>query len=168
VVGDIVNMTKSDFTEAARGAEVIVFSAGAAGSGVDRTTAIDGDGAINAMSAATELGIRRFILVSAFPEAGRRGERREWFEHYMAEKKRADIALATSTLDWVILRPGTLTDDEGNGLVTLGPAIQSGPVARGNVAKTIKEIIGRPEIKKRILELTDGETPIAEALSTAN
>src|SRR5690606_4369344 len=108
MLGDIIDMTVDDLVAAGKGCDVIVFSAGAAGSGLDRTTAIDGDGPIKTIEAAKRLGISRFYLVSAFPEAGRQRDRNDRFEHYMAEKKRADVAVAASDLDWVILRPGTL------------------------------------------------------------
>ena len=123
VQGDIIEMNPKQLAEAAQGADVIVFSAGAAGSGVDRTTAIDGDGPIKTIEAAKLLGIARLYLVSAFPEARRQAAPVDTFEHYMFEKKRADVTVAASDLDWVILRPGTLLDAEGEGTATMGPAI---------------------------------------------
>ncbi len=164
VLGDIIAMSEDDFATAARGCDVIVFSAGAAGSGLDRTTAIDGDGPIKVMAAAREAGISRFYLVSAFPEAGRRREANPRFEHYMAEKKRADAAVGASDLDWVILRPGTLQHEEGDGRVSLGLAILDGTVARGNVAQALAGLIDHPEIRREILELTDGDVSVAEAI----
>lgn len=162
--GDIIDMTVDDLVAAARDCDVIVFSAGAAGSGLDRTTAIDGEGPIKAIEAAGRLGITRFYLISAFPEAARQGERNDRFEHYMTEKKRADVAVAGSDLDWVILRPGTLTHEDGDGKITLGPAIPYGNVARGNVARTLAELIERPQIRRQILELTDGTMPADKAV----
>ena len=165
VPGNIIEMSADDFAEAAKGCDVIVFSAGAAGSGLERTTAIDGDGPVKAMAAARKLGISRFYLVSAFPESARQKERNPRFEHYMAEKKRADVAVASSDLDWVIVRPGTLQHEDGDGKVSLGPAVPYGPVARGNVARVLAELIGHPQIRREILELTDGTVPVAEAVS---
>lgn len=52
----------------------------------------------------------------------------------MAEKKRADVAVAASDLDWVLLRPGTLTDESGSGRVDLNRAVSYGDVSRDNVA----------------------------------
>ncbi|MGV0819405.1 NAD(P)H-binding protein [Martelella sp. AMO21009] len=143
-----------------------MFSAGAAGSGLERTTAIDGDGPEKAAKAAERLGIARFYLVSAFPEAGRRRERNDRFEHYMTEKKRADVTLASSGLDRVIVRPGTLQHEDGDGKVTLGPAVPYGNVARGNVARVLASLIEHPEIRREIIELTDGETPAEEAVAS--
>src|SRR5690606_1584092 len=65
VQGDIIDMVVDDLVAAGTGCDVIVFSAGAAGSGLDRTTAIDGDGPIKMIEVANRLGISRFYLVSA-------------------------------------------------------------------------------------------------------
>ena len=98
-------------------------------------------------------------------DAGRDRDRSQGFEHYMAEKRRADIALAQSGLDYVIVRPGTLQTDDGDGKVQAGRAIAYGNVARGNVAGFLAELIDTPTVKQDIFELTDGDVPIAEAVA---
>lgn len=163
-LGDVMEMGVEEFVSAAQGCDAIVFSAGAAGSGLDRTTAIDGDGPGKVIEAARKLGISRLCLVSAFPESARQRERNPRFEHYIAEKKRADVAVTSSDLDWVIVRPGTLQHEDGDGKVSLGPAVPYGPVARGNVARVLAGLIERPDIRREIIELTDGEVPVSEAL----
>lgn len=61
--------------------------------------------------------------------------------------------------------PGTLSDDPGTGRVRADVAIPYGSVPRDDVAATLVEIIGRPEVNHVIIELTDGDTPIGEALT---
>lgn len=56
-----------------------------------------------------------------FPDALRGGEAGEGFEHYINVKKTADVYLTRTDLDWLIVRPGTLLDTPGAGLVTAGP-----------------------------------------------
>ena len=164
-LGDIIDMTVEDLTAATKDCDVLVFSAGAAGSGPDRTTAIDGGGVIKMMDAAKVNGIKRVYLVSAFPDARRDAERKEGFEHYIRTKRMADNALAATDLDWVILRPATLVTEDGDGKVKAGLAIPYGTVARGNVAAFLAELIARPEIRREIIELTDGEVPVQEAVA---
>ncbi|MCH2458062.1 MAG: SDR family oxidoreductase, partial [Henriciella sp.] len=89
----------------------------------------------------------------------------EGFEHYMREKKQADAALTASGLDYVIIRPGTLKDGDGDGHVAAGRALTYGDVARGNVAAFIAELIDTPEIRQDIFELTDGDVPVDVAVS---
>ena len=124
--------------------------------------AIDGDGAAKA-AAARQAAVRRFIFVSVFPEARRNANLGDSFEHYIAVKKRADVALTQTDLDWVILRPSTLINETGVG--TVRPA-QLHTVVRGeDVAATIVELIHAPAVLRVVLELTEGTTPIARAVA---
>src|SRR3546814_97096 len=103
-------------------------------------------------------------LVSAFPEASRGKKVSETFENYMAVKKQADVHLVESDLGWVILRPGLLLDSPGTGKVRADLAIPYGDVARDDVAATLVEIIERPEVNRVIIELTQGDTPVDQAI----
>jgi uncharacterized protein YbjT (DUF2867 family) len=165
VVGDLIGDAAQTLAERMAGHDAVVFSAGAHGTGLDLTTAIDGRGVEKAIAACGIAGIRRFVLVSVFMDAGRARERSEGFEHYMAVKRSADVALAASDLDWVILRPGALANSPGTGRVALGPAIAYGSVPREDVAWVIAVLLFHPEINRVCLELTGGEQLIANALA---
>ena len=82
----------------------------------------------------------------------------------MRIKRRADNHLAQSGLDWVILRPGTLTDQPGTGKVRAGAAVPYGDVSRDNVATVLAEIIATPGLSRRVIEVTDGDIPAAQAI----
>lgn len=157
VSGDVMTLTKNDYREMLKGHDTIIFSAGAAGSGKERTTKIDGDTPVLLTDLAEELGIGRFYLVSAFPEAGRTKNLGDGFEHYMQVKKLADAHLVKSSLDWLILRPGTLVHEDADDKVSLDYALPYGTVKRGNVANTLAALIANPAIRRRIIELTDGD-----------
>ena len=165
VNGDIIDISVEELSDLMAGHDVVVFSAGAAGSGLDRTQAIDGDGPVKVIEAMKRNNIRRLYLVSAFPEAGRKKDLGEGFEFYMEVKKQADAEVAATSLDWVIVRPGTLLDEEGDGAVSLGKAIPYGTVKRGNVAKVLAILIDLPLIRREIIELTDGDEAVDVALS---
>ena len=165
VKGDLMNMTSEQLTDMTKSSDVIVFTAGAAGSGVDRTSMIDGLGPVKMIEAAAANGIKRIYLVSAFPESARSDNLGAAFEHYMRVKKEADVAVANSGLDWVIIRPGTLLHEDADNHVTLGSAIQYGTVKRGNVASVIAKLIDTPTIRREVLELTDGDISVDEAVN---
>ncbi|MGY0633671.1 NAD(P)-binding oxidoreductase [Luteimonas sp. A478] len=166
VQGNLLELDADGLAQRMAGSDVIVFSAGAGGKGgAEMIDAIDGHGLELAVAAARQAGIQRFLLVSAFPEASRGKQVSETFEHYMAVKKFADVHLAESNLDWVILRPGTLLDAAGTGKVRTGLAIPYGDVPRDDVAATLREIIERPAVNRIITELTGGETPVAESVA---
>ncbi|QFU07396.1 putative sugar epimerase YhfK [Rhodobacteraceae bacterium THAF1] len=161
---DLTQMGADDFGDLVQFTDAVVFSAGAGGAGMDLATAIDGDAPIALVQAMEAQGVARLVLVSVFPEAGRDQEPSDGFEHYMAQKKRADVAVCASGLDWVLIRPGTLQDDDGDGRVNAGRCISYGDVARGNVARAIHGVLERPELSQEIIELTDGDTDVDAAL----
>lgn len=164
VMGSLLELSVQELATLLQGSDTVVFTAGAGGKGgPDMTRAIDGQGLKLAVDAAKLAGIKRFILVSAFPESFRAKGMPESFEKYMSVKKLADVYLAETDLEWVILRPGTLLDEPGQGKVRAGLAIPYGDVSRDDVAWTLAEIINRPAVSRVIIELTAGN----EAISTA-
>lgn len=165
VAGDLITDEVEELAQKLAGHDAVVFSAGAHGTGRDKTTLIDGTGLAKSAAAAAAAGISRFVLVSAFPDAGRGGELGEGFEHYMRVKKTADVHLTHTDLDWVIVRPGRLHDEPGTGSVTAGLAIEYGDMSRDDVAAFIAAVLHEPALSRVIVELTDGETPVAEAVA---
>ncbi|WP_198083899.1 SDR family oxidoreductase [Variovorax sp. E3] len=165
VLGSLLELDAVQLATLMAGSDVVVFCAGAGGKGgQEMTNAIDGRGLVLAVAAARKAGVRRFLLVSAFPESFRGEQVSQTFENYMRVKKLADVHLAESDLDWVILRPGTLVDAPGTGKVRAGLAIPYGEVPRDDVAATLLEIIERPAVGRVIIELTQGDTPVGESV----
>tara|TARA_R110002153_G_scaffold18021_1_gene62934 strand:+ start:138911 stop:139570 length:660 start_codon:yes stop_codon:yes gene_type:complete len=164
IKGSLTALSVEQLAEKMAGNDVVVFTAGAGGAGIEVTNAIDGAGLELTVNAAKLAGIRRFVLVSVFPEAARNKGLSEGFENYMSVKKTADAYLVATNLDWVILRPGTLTDEQGSGNIAADLAINYGSVTRDDVAATLAELINQPNVNHKIIELTQGDTPIAEAI----
>ncbi|MGI5194128.1 NAD(P)H-binding protein [Streptomyces sp. CA-288835] len=165
VIGDLIADSVDDLARKMRGHDAVVFSACAHGTGMDKTTLIDGKGLQKAADAAALAGVPRFVLVSVFPDALRGGEAGEGFEHYAKVKKSADVYLTRTDLDWLIVRPGTLLDTPGTGRVTAGPAVPYGDVHRDDVAAFIDAALHEPRLSRVIVELTSGDTPIADAVA---
>ena len=74
VVGDLIGDSVGQLAAKLSGHDAVVVSAGAHGTGQALTTQIDGRGLEKA-------GVTRFVLVSAFPEAGRGDALGDGFEH---------------------------------------------------------------------------------------
>jgi uncharacterized protein YbjT (DUF2867 family) len=165
-LGDLVSIEPAHLADAMRGSDAMVFSAGAGGDSNAMTKAIDGAGVTKSIAAAKLAGISRFFLVSVFPEAWRERHMDEGFEHYIMVKKQADIELTESDLDWVILRPSALKNTPGTGTISLGVAQIHTEVRRDDVAATLAELIHTPAVSRKILELTEGTTPISKAVGT--
>jgi uncharacterized protein YbjT (DUF2867 family) len=165
VAGDLTRLSGAELAERMAGSDVVVFTAGAGGAGIEVTNAIDGRGLELAVAAARLAGVPRFLLVSVFPDALRDGTRSDGFENYIRVKKLADAHLVATDLDWVILRPGTLSDAPGTGHVRADVAIPYGEVPRDDVAATLADLVERPEVSRLIIELTEGVTPIKLAVA---
>lgn len=164
VQGSLTELDVQSLARLMAGSDVVVFTAGAGGAGIEQTNAIDGRGLEICVDAARMAGIKRLLLVSAFPEAARASDTSPGFENYMAVKKCADVYLASSDLDWVILRPGTLVDRPGTGAVSAGLAIAYGEIARDDVAAFLARLVDEPAIHHLIIELTGGDMPIEKAV----
>ncbi|MEU0808056.1 NAD(P)H-binding protein [Streptomyces sp. NPDC005970] len=165
LAGDLIEDSVEALAAKLAGHDAVVFSAGAHGTGTDRTTLIDGRGLEKAAEAAERARVRRFVLVSVFPDALRGGGAGEGFEHYIKVKKTADVHLTRTGLDWLIVRPGTLLDTPGTGRVTAGPAVEYGDVHRDDVAAFIDAALHEPALNRAIVELTSGDTPVADAVA---
>ncbi len=165
VLFDLVDQTTEELAALLAGHDAVVFAAGAHGTGRDQTTLIDGRGLEKAADAARQAGVRRFVLVSVFPDAGRSAETNAGFEHYMSVKKAADVQLTSSDLDWLVVRPGTLTDDTGTGTVRAGWAVPYGDVTRDDVAAFIAAALHEPRLHHVVVELTEGDTPVDAAVA---
>ncbi|KOX35224.1 NAD-dependent dehydratase [Saccharothrix sp. NRRL B-16348] len=144
------------------GAGAAVFAAGAGpGSGVARKDTVDRAAAVLFAAAAEQAGVRRFIQISATGIGRTTGD--EVFDAYLAAKAAAEDDLRERDLDWTILRPGRLTDDEPTGRVELAEKPLRGSVPRADVAAVVVALLDRPGTVRRTYELISGDTPIADA-----
>lgn len=144
------------------GADAALFAAGAGpGSGVARKDTVDRAASELFAAAAERAGVRRFVQISS-PNIGRTtGD--EVFDAYLAAKGAAEDDLRRRDLDWTILRPGRLTDDEPTGLVELAEKPLRGSVPRADVAAVVVALLDRPGTSRRTYELISGHTPIPTA-----
>lgn len=152
-----------DISEAVARVDAVVFAAGAGpGSGVDRKFTVDRDGAIKLIEAAKKNDISRYVMISAMGLDKPRGN--AVFQAYQKAKAEADEALRKSGLDYTIIKPGKLTDEEGTGRVALAPDLPRGEISRQDVAAVLAEVIENPRTTGLELALTKGETPVSRAV----
>ncbi|WP_417330553.1 NAD(P)H-binding protein [Halomonas cupida] len=164
VVGNLASMTTDELALAFNDADAIVFTAGSNGGQAEITRAIDDAGVAKAIKASQQARVHRLALVSVLPESWRERNLSDEEEYYFTAKKKADIALSRSELDWLILRPSLLVDDPEIGTVSLGPAEFHGQISRADVAETLAELLHEPRIRQQILELNVGSVPIRDAV----
>lgn len=158
---------EEDFGHAFQGVEAVVFTAGSGGhTPKSQTKVIDRDGAIKAIDEAQKAGVKRFIMVSAL-KANRDSENwSEAMQHYYEAKSAADEYLRNSGLDYTILMPGRLSNEDGTGNIDLGERIEldNRSITRDDVASVIVEILDQRNTFGKSLELLQGNIPINEAV----
>jgi nucleoside-diphosphate-sugar epimerase len=146
-------------------AQAIVFAAGAGpGSGPERKRTVDLGAAVKLIEAAQELGVARYVMVSAM---GTKDVKRasEAMRPYIQAKKEADDALEASGLDWTIVRPGRLTDAPGTGTVDAARALaRYGEITRDDTALVLLETLERPGLARVAFDVLGGDTPVGAAL----
>lgn len=156
------------------GVDAIVFSAGSGdNTGADLTMMVDLDGAIKAMKAAQNKGVKRFVMVS-----GANVDDREFWSYglndlsptgnyYFAAKHYADEWLQNSGLDYTILRPTLLLDDPGTGKVEASENLNfSDPqeISREDVAEVAIASLSTDNSIGKAIDLNQGDTPIEDAV----
>jgi uncharacterized protein YbjT (DUF2867 family) len=164
VVGSLADMDAPRLAASLDGVDALVFAAGSNAADRAVTDAVDGAGVTTALAASRLAHVRRFLLVSVMPEAWRERDLGDDEEHYFAVKKRAEVEVSRSDLDWVVLRPSLLTDDSGVGTVDLGPAAIHTQVSRDDVAATVAALLSKPRVSRQVLELDAGTTLVADAV----
>jgi nucleoside-diphosphate-sugar epimerase len=156
----------ADVAGSIEGADAIVFAAGAGpGSGAERKSTMDFDGAVKLIEAARAQGTRRYVMVSAMGAANPPAEGGEVFGEYLRAKARADRELEASGLDHTIVRPGMLTDGPPTGKVELGTGLGRGDVARADVVAVLAAVLPAQGTIGKAFELVAGNTPVEEAVA---
>ncbi len=179
VVVDLESAGAQEVAEAVRGADAVVFAAGAGpGSGAARKDTVDRAAAVLLADAAALAGARDYLLVSSFGVDAVRGGAvpdgvDEVFVAYLRAKLAAEEEMLARAADpagprVTVLRPGGLTDAEPTGRVRLERSVERGSVPRADVAAVCAALLQVPAPPGgRVLELVGGEEPVQRAVERA-
>ena len=166
---DIEQDEVDHFAAAFAECDAVVFSAGGGPDGnIDRKRTVDLGGSLKSIQAAQQAGIDRFVQISAINVDDPVPDDAEpvW-KAYVEAKRDADVALRDSGLDWTILRPGRLTNDDGTGQVALGEDIARGEIPRADVAAVVVAVLDDSSSIGRQWNVVGGQTPVDEAVASA-
>lgn len=161
VVADL----EGDLNEPVKGVDAVIFAAGSGSkTGPEKTVDIDQEAAKRLVDTAVEHGAKRFVMLSSMgtidPEAGS-----ESMRHYYRAKRNADDHLRESSLDWTIVRPGGLTDDDGTGMIEAAEELgHRGKISRDDVAAVIVQSLREPHTIGKAFEILEGGELIGAAL----
>jgi uncharacterized protein YbjT (DUF2867 family) len=147
------------------GCDAVIFAAGAGpGSGAARKETMDYGGAVKLVEAAEQHNARRYLMLSSMG-AGDPEDGSEAMRPYLRAKARADERLQESGLDYTIIRPGSLTDEEEAGKIEAEESLgRRGEISRADVARTFAEALEAKNTYRKKFEILAGNTPIREAL----
>lgn len=125
--------------KAAEGVDAVVFTAGSGpNTGADKTVLVDLDGAVKTIEATKQAGVKRFIMISSFDTSREAIQSApSSFSPYVVAKHYADKWLRATDLDYTIIHPGLLTNDNGIGKVNAAYEVERNEIPREDVASVI-------------------------------
>lgn len=158
-------------TEATKDVDAVVFAAGSGPStGVDKTMLIDLDGAVKTIEATKDAGVKRFILISSY-ETSRETiqeavKESPSFAPYVVAKHYADDWLRKTDLDYTIIHPGSLTNDEATGKVEAAETVKPNGIPREDVAEVLLTCLENEATIGKEFQVVTGEDPIKKAIQS--
>jgi len=156
VFGDL----EKDLSHVVKNIDKVIF---AAGSGGKKVVEVDQEGAKRLVDESKKANVNKFVMLSSMgadnPEA------MEDLQDYLKAKQNADDHLKKSGLNYAIVRPGTLNNNEGTGKIELSKKLnKKGEISRADVAQTLVRSLHDDAPKKETYEILQGETLIGKAL----
>ncbi|WP_057915878.1 SDR family oxidoreductase [Peribacillus muralis] len=167
VLGDL----EEDFSHAFKGIDSVIFAAGSGGStGVDKTLLIDLWGAKKAVDYANQSDIKHFVQLSAADSLDVDDES-EKMKPYAVAKNMSDYYIEQSNLDYTIVRPGPMNNDNANGKIELHQTTRQDHfndylITRQDVAHVLVETLGKEHLFKKSFYIKQGDSSIVDALET--
>lgn len=163
VILDLLS-SPSELAEKMKGMDAVYFVSGSRGK---QLLQVDLHGAVKTMQAAELSGVRRYIMLSSVfalsPERWKESFLNELTDYNIA-KHYADLYLTKiSSLDYTILQPGALTENEGTGMISVNIEA-AGSNSIDNVVETLTEILSVEGTIGKVITMHDGSIPIQEAL----
>ena len=162
----IDNLSKNEMADIIKGMDAVYFLAGSRGKDLLHTDAF---GAVKLMQACEAVGIRRFVMLSSVfalePEKWAEENSLKNITNYNIAKFFADNYLVTNTdLDYTIIQPSVLKEEEGTGKIELNPEHDgSNPIP--DVGRVLSSVLTMENTFKKVIKMRGGDTPIAEALA---
>lgn len=160
--------------------DALVFAAGASNL-TDHAAIVEVelDGALKVIEAAEQAGLKRVVFVSSIGAS----DRDFWFDNeevrtYYIAKRTLDKFLERSVLDYTIIEPGPLVDEEGTGKIRIPKEAYQAcyeefdfkdnyyaiKVPREDVAKAIVLSLENQKAIRKTIPLTQGDTAIEDVI----
>jgi|TARA_R100001530_G_scaffold130421_1_gene101354 uncharacterized protein YbjT (DUF2867 family) len=151
---------EKDVSQTTNGIDKVIF---AAGSGGKKVKEVDQEGAKKLMDAAKEKGVKKFVMLSSM--GADNPEEADEIQEYLKAKHNADEYLKQLGIQYSIVRPGSLNNDDGKGKIELDNKLNKrGEIPRMDVAETLVGALDDTIGKNKTFEILGGEVYIKAAL----
>ncbi len=161
-----LHVSSDELAKLMEGSDVVYFTAGSRGKDLLQTDAF---GAVKTMQAAKKLGIKRYIMLSSIfalqPKKWNIDGLNQIMDYNVAKFFADNYLVKQSGLDYTILQPTNLTEEEGTGKISLDiTKVTSNPIP--DVAETLAQILEHDNTIGKVIMMKSGDTPIDDALSS--
>jgi uncharacterized protein YbjT (DUF2867 family) len=169
IVVDLENTSNGIVSTHLRGADAVLFAAGAGpGSGAARKETVDRDAAILLADAAEAVGVQRYVMISAMgadPDLPVTPDEDVFVTYLRAKGAADDVIRSRATLLATIVRPAMLTDEPGTGKVAIAEHTGRGSIPRADVAAVLVAVLDAPQTAGTTFDVISGDDEIAQAVS---
>jgi uncharacterized protein YbjT (DUF2867 family) len=156
VLGDL----SDDIKHICTGMDKVIFAAGSGGKNV---VEIDQEGAKKLIDASQSNNVKKFIMLSSMGTD--RPEESDDLQEYLQAKQNADSYLKNTDLNYVIVRPGALTNENATNHINLAHKLNSqGSISRADVAQTLVRVLKDGIADKVTFEILKGDILISKAI----
>lgn len=152
---------EKDFSNAFDNVDAVIFAAGSGPkTGAEKTLTIDLWGSVKAAQYAQDKGVKRFVQLGSIgsdnPDMGG-----EAMKPYLVAKRTADEMLQATDLDYTIVRPGALSDEDKTGKVEVSAegfkSAEGRSIPRADVAYVLVNVLDRKNTYGKVFEILQGE-----------
>jgi uncharacterized protein YbjT (DUF2867 family) len=160
VIGDL----EEDFRKCYKGIDKVIFAAGSGGStGDDKTKAIDELGAKNAIQIAEDKEIKKFVLLSSMGTD--QPDSIPGLKVYLKAKKASEEFLEKMDVNYTIIQPGGLKNDEGTGKIQAQTKIKEfGTIPRADVAYALVVSLNDNIAHNKAAQIIAGDQEVEKAM----
>ena len=113
------------------------------------------------MQAAEKVGIKRFVMLSALYSLTPEKWPDSLTDYYIAKYFADNHLISQTQLDYTIIQPGALVEEEGTGKISVDNQGLS-RIAISDVGAVLAEVLDKQETIKKIIEIHPGDTLISQ------
>lgn len=151
---------EKDVSHAVKNIDKVIFAAGSGGKNV---IGVDQEGAKRLIDSSKNANIKKFVMLSSMGADA--PEKADDLKDYLKAKHNADEYLKSSGLNYAIVRPGSLNNENATNHIKLKEKLsERGEISRADVAQTLVRVLNDDTANSVSFEILSGDTLIGKAL----